>query len=76
MSVARLADSVQEVHAGPAAPLVSDLLARLKDIDGQRIAKDDAFVIRKGVLALIGIVADLEARISALEQARSEPTAR
>lgn len=68
----KIVDSVQEVNASPAAPLVADLLARLQDIDAQRIAKDDALVIRKGVLALLGIVADLEERIVNLERPRFE----
>lgn len=66
---AKLPESIQEVGAGAGAPLIGAVLERLKDIDEQRISRDDAIVIRKGVYALFSVVAELEGRIGVLEQA-------
>lgn len=62
-------NSVQDIQVGPEAPVVAALLDVLKDVDIQRIAKDDSIVIRKGLLALIPAVAALEERVVRLEQA-------
>jgi uncharacterized small protein (DUF1192 family) len=64
-----IANSIPEVQAGPDAPVLRGVLETLKDIDAQRIAKTDDFVIRKGVLGLLGVVAELEERIARLERA-------
>lgn len=65
----QLPESIQEVSAGPGAPLVAAVLETLQDIDAQRISADDAIVIRKGVYALFAAVAELEDRVGALERA-------
>lgn len=64
-------NSVQDIWVGADAPTIGALLDALKDVDIQRIAKDDAVVIRKGLLALIPAVAVLEERIVQLERATS-----
>jgi hypothetical protein len=71
---AKLPESIQEVDARSGAPLIAAVLERLKDIDEQRISKDDAIVIRKGVYALFSVVAELEGRIGVLEQALAART--
>jgi hypothetical protein len=67
----RSVNSVQDIEVGTDATTVAALLDVLKDVDIQRIAKDDAVVIRKGLLALIPAVAALEERIVQLERASS-----
>ncbi|WP_152442210.1 hypothetical protein [Rhodococcus ruber] len=67
MTSRSIASSIPEIHAGPEAPLVAAVLEKLKDIDAQRIAKQDGFVIRKAVLALLELVGELEERIGRLE---------
>lgn len=62
-------NSVQDIEVGADATTIGALLDALKDVDIQRIAKDDAVVIRKGLLALIPAVAALEERIVGLERA-------
>lgn len=64
-------NSVQDIEVGADATTIAALLDALKDVDIQRIAKDDAVVIRKGLLALIPAVAALEERIVRLERAVS-----
>lgn len=49
------------------ARLVGALRQKLVDIDTHRIAPTDQLVIRKAVLGLVEIVAELESRIIALE---------
>jgi hypothetical protein len=63
----QIGSSVQEIDAPATASLTAELLAKLKDIDSSRIARDDQIVIRKAVLGLLSVVADLEARIGLLE---------
>jgi uncharacterized coiled-coil protein SlyX len=65
----KIANTLQDVEANPDALLVSEVLEKLKDMDAQRIAKDDSAIIRKGVLALVPVLAELEARIARLESA-------
>lgn len=70
MSVSeRIASTIQDLEVNPDARVVGEVLERIKDMDAQRIAKDDAAIIRKTVLALVPIVADLEARMLRLEAA-------
>lgn len=64
-------NSVQDIDVGADASTIRALLDALKDVDIQRIAKDDAIVIRKGLLALIPAVAALEERIVRLERSAS-----
>lgn len=64
-------NSVQDIEVSADAATIAALLGVLKDVDIQRIAKDDAVVIRKGLLALIPAVAALEERIVRLELASS-----
>ncbi|TDC57430.1 hypothetical protein E1281_04885 [Actinomadura sp. KC345] len=66
-----IGNSIQDVQASPEAAQTVLLLEKLKDIDGNRIAKDDYIVIRKGVLGLLDVVARLEGRIGALEAERA-----
>ncbi|SHM64312.1 hypothetical protein [Cryptosporangium aurantiacum] len=62
-----IGSSVREIEATPDAVLTAGLLDRLKDLDATRINKDDQIVLRKAVLGLLAIVAELEARIVELE---------
>lgn len=64
-------NSVQDIEVGADASLIGALLDVLKSVDSQRIAKDDAIVIRKGLLGLIPAVAALEERLVLLERAKS-----
>jgi hypothetical protein len=63
-----IGSSVQDVDAPSVAALSTGLLTKLKDLDATRINRDDQIVIRKAVLGLLSIVANLEARITELEQ--------
>lgn len=65
----QIGNSIQEVESRTDAPLTAGLLGKLKDIDAQRIARSDDLVMRKGVLALFAVVAELEARVRELESA-------
>lgn len=67
-----IGSSIYEIDPGADAPLVSGVLDKLKDLDAQRIAKNDDLVMRKAVIGLLGVVARLEARIGELEGGRSE----
>ncbi len=62
-----IVNSVQEIVPSSDATLTSELLAKLKDIDANRIAKTDAVVLRKAVLGLLTVVSSLEGRIATLE---------
>lgn len=62
-------NSVQDISVGVDARTIGAMLDALKDVDLQRIAKDDAVVIRKGLLALIPAVAEIEERLVRLERA-------
>jgi hypothetical protein len=66
-----IGSSIQEVQPRSDAPLTAGVLRKLKDLDTNRIASDDAVVMRKAVLALLAVVSDLEGRISALEGAEA-----
>lgn len=70
----KLPESIQEISAGTDAPLIAAALETLKDMDAQRISKDDAIVVRKGVYALFSVVAELEGRVAVLEQALAART--
>jgi hypothetical protein len=63
----KLPNSLHDLAAVDGAEAVNTLLEKLQDMEKQRIAKDDAAIIRKGVLALLGLVGGLEARVRALE---------
>jgi hypothetical protein len=70
MAAAPIGNSIREVATRADAPLTAGLLDKLKDMDAQRIARTDDIVMRKGVLALFTVVAELEARVRELESAR------
>lgn len=70
----KLPESIQEIGAGPDAPLIAAALETLKDMDAQRISTDDAIVVRKGVYALFSVVAELEGRVAVLERALAART--
>jgi hypothetical protein len=65
--MSHIGSSIQELEPEAGAPLSAAILARLQDLDANRIAANDGVVIRKAVLALLGVVAELESRINALE---------
>jgi hypothetical protein len=65
-----IGSSVQEIEAGAGAPMLAGVLEKLKDLDANRIAKNDDIVMRKAVLGLLAVVADLEARVTSIEQAQ------
>jgi hypothetical protein len=65
--MSHIGSSIQELEPEAGAPLSAAILARLQDLDANRIAANDGVVIRKAVLALLGVVAELESRITALE---------
>jgi hypothetical protein len=65
--MSHIGSSIQELEPAAGAPLSAAILARLQDLDANRIAANDGVVIRKAVLALLGVVAELESRITALE---------
>ena len=67
----KIPHTLQDIEIVPGAPLVQAVLEKLKDMDGQRIAKDDSAIVRKGVLALVSVIAELEARIARLETERT-----
>jgi len=62
-----IVNSVQDIAGSSDATLTSELLAKLKDIDANRIAKTDEVVLRKAVLGLLAVVSSLEGRIATLE---------
>jgi hypothetical protein len=64
-----IGSSVQEIRAGTGAPMLAGVLEKLKDLDANRIAKNDDIVMRKAVLGLLTVVAELEGRVTSLEQA-------
>lgn len=70
-----IGSSVQEVESRPGAPVTAGVLRRLKDLDSNRIAGNDAVVMHKAVLALLAVVSELESRISALEEAGANAAA-
>jgi len=59
--------SIGELEVPPQAPHTKTLHAKLVDIDADRIGATDAIVLRKAVLGLITIVAELEQRLAALD---------
>lgn len=61
------ANSIREISIHEDAKQVAALLERMSDVDASRIAPTDDFVIRKTVLGLVAIVADLERRVVDLE---------
>lgn len=63
----KLPNTLLDLAAVDGADTVNALLHTLQDMEKQRIAKDDAAIIRKGLLALFGAVAELEARVRDLE---------
>ena len=63
-----IGSSIQEIEAGSDAPIVAGVLEKLKDLDTNRIAKNDDIVMRKAVLGLLAVVAELEARVTSLER--------
>jgi hypothetical protein len=62
-----IGSSIQELDAREDAPMTAGILSKLKDLDANRIAKNDGVVMRKAVLALLAVVSDLESRIVQLE---------
>ncbi|GAA1011750.1 hypothetical protein Aple_013000 [Acrocarpospora pleiomorpha] len=72
------ASTVQDVEVSGESGYVNALLAKLLDIDHHRIAANDSLVLRKAVLGLLEIVAELERRLIALEgpDVRTEWTTR
>jgi hypothetical protein len=64
-----IGSSIQELTADPDAPLTAAVLEKLKDIDANRIARNDDIVMRKAVLALLSVISNLEGRIASLEAA-------
>jgi hypothetical protein len=62
-----IGSSIQEVQSRPDAPVTAGVLKKLKDLDANRIARNDAVVMRKAVLALLAVVSDLESRINLLQ---------
>ncbi len=64
-----IGSSIQEVQPRVDAPVTAGVVRRLQDLDANRIASNDAVVMRKAVLALLAVVSDLESRIGALEAA-------
>ena len=65
--------SIRDIEVSPDAPYVSALLEKLTDLDKNRIHSSDDLVMRKAVLGLLEVVAQLEQRLAALEgpQART-----
>lgn len=59
--------SVQAIEVNEDAVVANALMAVLRDMDLQRIAKDDSAIVRKTVLAFVPLIADLEARLARLE---------
>lgn len=66
------ANTIRDVPINHRAQQLSSLLAKLGDIDANRIAQDDRLVMRKAVFGLLEIVGDLEARVAALEEALAQ----
>jgi hypothetical protein len=67
-AVAYIGSSVQEINPSDNAPLSNSLLERLKDLDLNRIGRNDDIVVRKAVNGLLALVAELERRVLVLEQ--------
>jgi hypothetical protein len=67
------ATTIGETTINDEAKLVGALRQKLVDIDTHRIAPTDQLVIRKAVLGLVEIVAQLESRIIALESGAAAP---
>ncbi|MBT2276319.1 hypothetical protein [Rhodococcus qingshengii] len=63
----QIPNTIGEVTVGSAASDLGEVVAILKDLDEQRIAKSDDVVIRKAVLALLQVVGRLEDRLARLE---------
>lgn len=70
--------SIRDLEVGESSPFVKALTDKLLDIDKNRIHATDDLVMRKAVLGLLSVVAELERRLVAVEgpAAREEWTAR
>lgn len=66
-----IGSSVQEINPSDHAPLSNSLLERLKDLDLNRIGRNDDIVVRKAVYGLLALVAELERRVLVLEQSHT-----
>ena len=67
-----IANTIGDVTVSDVAQDLGEVVATLKDLDEQRIAKNDDIVLRKAVLALLELVGRLEERVVRLEQAGVE----
>lgn len=68
----KIANRIGDVTVAAGATDSAEIIAVLKDLDAQRIAKSDDIVIRKGMLALLDLVGRLEQRIVDLERVSSD----
>ena len=68
----QIPNTIGEVTVVSVASDLAEVVAILKDLDEQRIAKNDDIVIRKAVLALLEVVGRLEDRLARLERAVDE----
>ncbi|MBY4039199.1 hypothetical protein HQO38_18615 [Rhodococcus fascians] len=68
----KIANSIGDVTVAAGAADSAEIIAVLKDLDAQRIAKSDDIVIRKGMLALLDLVGRLEQRIVDLERVTAD----
>lgn len=68
----QIPNTIGEVTVGSVASDLAEVVAILKDLDEQRIAKNDDIVIRKAVLALLEVVGRLEDRLARLERSVDE----
>ncbi|MBY6687809.1 hypothetical protein HQ305_21255 [Rhodococcus sp. BP-149] len=64
-----IANTIGDVTVSDVAQDLGAVVATLKDLDEQRIAKNDDIVLRKAVLALLELVGRLEERVVRLERA-------
>lgn len=60
-------NSIRDLTVSDQAPFTSALVAKLHDIDKNRIHATDDLIIRKAVFGLLEVVAELEQRLVALE---------
>ena len=63
----QIGNSVQDVEIREDAPMSAAVLAKLRDMDSNRIADTDRVVMHKAVLALLAMVSELEVRVNALD---------
>lgn len=59
--------SIRDLTVSDRAPFASALVAKLHDIDKNRIHPTDDLIIRKAVFGLLEVVAELEQRLVSLE---------